>query len=179
VERADIGRAVAEEAHSDLIGAPILSRPSSSHRDREMGADDGVGSHHALVHIGQVHRAALAAHQAALASHELAQYARHRGAPRQRMRVAPIRAETPVAGPHRRTECGGNRLLADRQMAGALDQILEKQIIGALLDRANLELAAVQSQPRRRVDLVACSRPRPGRRLFYLQDHILLIRCVF
>src|SRR5260370_25947002 len=94
------------------------------------------------------------------------------------MRVAPISAEAPVAGLHRCTESGGNRLLPNRQMAGALDQVLEKQIIGALFHHANLELATVQGQPRRRVDLVGCSRPRPGRRLFYLQDHILLIRSV-
>src|SRR5882757_7488285 len=89
------------------------------------------------------------------------------------MGVPTICAEAPVAALHGRTESGGDRLLPDRQMAGALDQILEKQIIGALLDHANLELAAVQGQPRCGVDLVICSRPRIGRRRYICQGHIL------
>ncbi len=71
-----------------------------------------------------MHGAALAAHQTALTAHQFAQNARHRGAAGQRMGMTPIGAEAPVAGLHRHTESGGDRLLPDRQVAGALDQIL-------------------------------------------------------
>src|ERR1700689_3949750 len=89
------------------------------------------------------------------------------------MGMAAIGAEAPVAWLHRHSESGGDRLLADRQMAGSLDQVLQKQVVGTFLDGANLELAAVQGQPRRGCDLVTRSRPGRGRRLYFWQDHFL------
>ena len=89
------------------------------------------------------------------------------------MGMTPIGAEAPVAGLHRHTESGGDRLLPDRQVTGAFDQILEEQIIGAFFEHADFELAAVQGQPLRRVDLCIFSRPRRNRSLYFFQDHIL------
>jgi len=55
------------------------------------------------------------------------------------MRVPAIGAEAQIAGLHRHGEAGGNRLLAERQVAGALDEILQEEIEGALLGLANLD----------------------------------------
>ena len=44
-----------------------------------------------------------------------------------------IGAERQVALDHRLGETGGDRLLAEREMAGALDQVLQEQVVGALL----------------------------------------------
>ena len=138
-----------------------------------MSADDCIRAHYAVADIGQVHRATLAGHQAALTAHELTQDARHRGAARQCMSVAPISAEAPVPDLHCGSESGGDRLLSDRQVTGALDQILQKQVVGAFLQRANLELTAVEGEPRRCVDLVNCSRPQRSRHLHFFHDHFL------
>src|SRR5690348_17430781 len=53
--------------------------------------------------------------------------------------------------------------LAERQVARALDQVLQEQIERALLGFANLDLAAVEPQPRRLADVVVEARCR-GRR---------------
>ena len=91
---------------------------------------------------GQMHRAALAAHQADVAQHQFAEHALHRRAAGERMRVAAIGAERLVALAHRNAKPRRDRLLADRQMAGALDHVLEKEIEGALLAIADFHLKA-------------------------------------
>ena len=64
VEGADVRRAVAEEADRDLAGLAVLRGPRRPQRDRQVGADDRVRAHRAVLDAGQVHRAALAAEQA-------------------------------------------------------------------------------------------------------------------
>src|SRR6185369_9943924 len=100
-----------------------------------------------------MHRAALAAEQSTLAAHQFAEHALHRRAARERMRVAAIRAERPVVGTHRHAERSGDRFLAKRQVARALDQVLQKEIVGALLAVAQLELQAIKLALRFAADL--------------------------
>ena len=164
VEGADIGRAVAEEADRDILVALILRAPRGAAGDRQMRADDGVGAHHAVLHRGEMHRAALAAHQAVVALHELAQHLLHRHAARERVRMAAIGAEAEIAGLHRLGEAGGDRLLAEREMARALDQVLQEEIVGALLAVADLDLQAIELEPGRLADIVVQAIDRLERR---------------
>ena len=114
---------------------------------------------------GQVHRAALAAHQAVVALHQFAQHLLDRHAARQRMGVAAIGAERQVAWLHRPGEAGGNRLLAERKVARALDQILEEEIVGPLLGLPDYELQAEEFQSKLLADVIVpgwrppCLRP--------------------
>ena len=101
VERADVGGAVAEKAHRDVVLAAILRAQSGSAGDRQVRADDRVGAHHAVLDRGEVHRAALAAHQAVVALHQLAQHLLDRDAARERVGVPTIRAEAEIPRPHR------------------------------------------------------------------------------
>ena len=107
-----------------------------------MGADNRIRTEHAVLDGGQMHRAALAAHQADVTQHQFAEHALHRGAAGERMRVAAIGAERLVALAHRDAEPRRDRLLADRQMARALDHVLQKEIEGALFAIANFDQEA-------------------------------------
>jgi hypothetical protein len=122
-----------------------------------MSADDGVGAHRALGDVGEVHRAALPAQEAALAPHQLAQHARHRRAARERVGVPPVGAEGPVIRSHRHAEAGGNGLLPERKMARALDQVLQEEVVSALLAVAQLELHAVERELRLAADVIRSS----------------------
>ncbi len=148
VEGADIGGAVAEEADRDVLLALVLRAPGSAAGDRQMRADDGVGAHDAVFDGSQMHRAAFAAHQPVVALHQFAEHLLERHAARQRMGVAAIGAERQIARLHGGGAAGGDRLLAERQVARALHQVLQEQIEGALLGLANLDLHAKHAKPR-------------------------------
>ena len=67
-----------------------------------------------------------------------------------------IGAETQIARIHGGSESGGDGFLTERQMAGALHQILQKEIVGALLGFAEQHLRAVQVQAFFFADIVVC-----------------------
>jgi hypothetical protein len=158
VEGADIGGAVAEEADRNVLLSLVLRAPSRPAGDRQMRADNGVGAHHAVIHRRQMHRAALAAHQPIVALHQLAKHLFDRHAAGQRMRVATIGTKRQIAGLHGGGAAGGDRFLAERQMARALDQVLQKQIERALLGFANLDLQAIHPEPRLLADIIVEAR---------------------
>ncbi len=87
-----------------------------------------------------MHGAALAAHQAAIALHQFAEHGGHRRAAGQRMGMTAIGAEALVGRLHGGGETGGDGFLAERKMAGALDQVLQEEVIGALLAMADFHL---------------------------------------
>ena len=101
-----------------------------------------------------MHRAALAAHQADVPQHQLAEHSLHRRAASERMRVAAISAERLVALPHRDAEARRHGLLPDRQMAGALDHVLQEEIERALLAIANFHLEAEEPEATVKADVV-------------------------
>ena len=80
------------------------------------------------------------------------------------MRMAAIGAERKVARLHRLGEAGGNRLLAERQVAGSLDQVLEKQVVGALLRLTDGELRPVELETGGFADVVVAERRAGARR---------------
>src|SRR5229473_115211 len=69
------------------------------------------------------------------------------------MAVAAIGAEGVVVGAHRDGIAGGDRLLTECEVAGAAHQVLEEQLIGALLEIAQLDHQLIEAQPRRAVDV--------------------------
>jgi hypothetical protein len=60
VKRADVRRAITKKADRHLRGLAHLRGPGGADRDRQMRADDRVGTEHAAGGIGQVHRSAFA-----------------------------------------------------------------------------------------------------------------------
>ena len=74
----------------------VLRRPGRPERDRQVGADDRVRAHHAVLDAGQVHRAALAAEEAGPAAEQLGEDRRHRDAAGQRVVVPAVGAERVV-----------------------------------------------------------------------------------
>ena len=110
-----------------------------------------------------MHRAAFAAHQPVVALHQLAQHLLDRHAARQGVGVAAIGAERQIAGLHGDGKAGRDRFLAERQVARALDQVLQEQIEGALLGLADLDLDAIQAKPGLLADIVIEARLRRER----------------
>ena len=118
-----------------------------------------------------MHRAAFAAHQPIIPLHQLAQHLLDRDAARQRMSMAAIGAETQVAFDHGLGKAGGDRLLSEREMAGALDQVLQEQIVGALFRFAQAHLRAIQSQALGLADIVVQAGARLGLRPVFCCRH--------
>src|SRR2546423_14293525 len=132
-EGADVGGPVPEETYRDLSGLANLCRPGSPCRDRQMGSDDRVGAHRAMLDIRQVHRSALAMEHAVAATKQFGHGGRHRCAASECVAMAAIGAEGVVIGSHRHGVAPGDRLLTEREGAGAAYQGLAEQIVGALL----------------------------------------------
>ena len=70
-ERALVGAAVAGEGDATCVGALDLGRQADAADERRAAADDAVGAEHALVEVGDVHRAALAVADAGLLAVDL------------------------------------------------------------------------------------------------------------
>src|SRR5205085_10758397 len=92
-----------------------------------------------------------------------------------RVGVAPIGAEAKIARPHGGRKAGRDRFLAEREMARALDQVLQEQIERALLSLADLDLHAIPAQPHLLADLRVQLRllALGGRRPALLLEHDL------
>src|SRR4029077_18204876 len=70
------------------------------------------------------------------------------------MRVAAVGAECVVALFHGAAEAGRDRFLPEREMARALDQILQEQVVGALFGLPQAELRVVKLEPHLLADVV-------------------------
>ena len=99
----------------------------------EVRADDGVGAHHPLRRVGEVHRAALAAQDAVLPAQQLG-HAPRRG---------PCRAPASARAPGTWRTCSRPACIAapnpvaiasmpERQVRRALHQVLQEQVVRAL-----------------------------------------------
>ena len=77
VQGALFGRAVAEETDRDLIGLPGLGRQPGPARQRRPAAHDAVRPQHPLVHVGDVHGAALTLTDAGRLAVQLGHHALH------------------------------------------------------------------------------------------------------
>src|SRR5262249_56103202 len=101
--------------------------------------------------------------------HQLAKDLLDRDSAGQRMGVPTVGAETEVAGFHGGGKAGGDGFLTEGQVACAFDQVLQEQVVCALLRLADGDLRLVETQPHLFADVVvyavvACGRcPPPGR----------------
>ncbi len=154
VEGPDICGAVAEETYGDVVLALVLGAKRRPAGEGQVRADDRIGTHHPMLRGREVRGPALAAHQPVVALHQFAQHLFNRHTARERVRMPPVGAERQVAGLHRVGKSGRDRFLAEREVARALDQVLQEQVEGALFGFAQLDLGAKQPQPHRLADVV-------------------------
>src|SRR3954454_244412 len=106
-------RAFTEEAHRDLVGAAVLRAERGTRRDAGGAPDDRVRAEIAVLVVGDVHRAALAAAVAGLLAEQLREHAPDVGALRETVAVTAMRGRDPVVLPERAAHADGDRLLAD------------------------------------------------------------------
>src|SRR5919106_1621512 len=118
-----------------------------------MRPHDRVRAHCIVLCARQVHGAALARQDPVLAPEQLGHHRRHGCASNESVSVAPGGAERVVVVPHRLGESGGHRLLPQRQVARPLDEVLQKQVVGALFEVPDLADLAIHVEARRLVEL--------------------------
>ncbi len=70
------------------------------------------------------------------------------------MGMAAIGAEREITRLHCLGKTGCHRFLAERKMAGSLDQVLKEQVVGALFRLSKHNLCAVQFEPFLLADIV-------------------------
>jgi hypothetical protein len=85
-----------------------------------------------------------------VAKHQFAEEPLHGGAARQGVGMAPISAEGLVALLHGDPKTRRDCLLSDRQVTGALDQVLKEKVVSSLLAVPNLDLEPEGSSLRSR-----------------------------
>src|SRR4029078_1292468 len=153
-KRTNIRGAVTEKADRNILVAFVLRTPGGAAGDREMGTADGIGAHNAVLLRSEVHGPTLAAHQPVVALHQLAQYLLDRHATRKSVGMTAVSAEREIALLHGLGKASGDRLLPERQMAGALDQVLQEQVVGALFRLAQAHLRAIKGQALLLADIV-------------------------
>jgi hypothetical protein len=146
---ADVGRAVAELAQHDAVGAGVVERERRADRDRQVPADDAPAAEEAPVDVEQVHRAAVAAGDAGRLAEQLGHHAGRLGADRQRRAVVAVAREQVVGLAERLDGADVGRLLADREVAVAADPGPRVLLLRALLEAADQHHLA-EDAPRRR-----------------------------
>src|SRR5207253_296193 len=121
VEGTDVGGAVPEYAHHDLVALLVVDSVATAHSERERLADDGVAAVEAVLLAEQMHGPAPAVRGAGFLPKKL----RHH-----RLRVDPFGDRVPVLAivavdvilrPERRDGPHDGRLFPDIQMAEAAD----------------------------------------------------------
>ena len=92
VERAFVGRAVAEERNGDVLRLLEFLRERRADRDRRAAADDAVRAEHAEFHVADVHAAAFALAVAGRAAEQLGEHPIELAAFCDQVAVAAVRA---------------------------------------------------------------------------------------
>ena len=92
MERADVRRALAEEAGDDVGLFQVLKGQRATRRKRNAAADNSNGRKHAGVPVAHVHRPALAAATAGGFGKQFGHQARYRDSACDSVRVRPMRA---------------------------------------------------------------------------------------
>src|SRR5579884_58261 len=152
VERADVGRAVAEERDGDARLVAQLEREARADDGGQAAADDRVRAVVAALQVVQVHRPAVPV-RAAL---DLAVQLRHDGVgrrpARERVPVRAVRRREDVALLHRAAHADRDRLLADRDVQESRQLSRPEPLLHLLLEPANEEHPAQEVAQRLLVD---------------------------
>ncbi len=149
MEGADVRRAVAEDRHGDVVAAEHLGGVRRPGCDRDAGADDGERRQQPHRRGAQVHRPAAATEAAHRAAGDLAEHLVRRQPERQGVTVPAVRARDAVARSEHGCDADGDRLLALARVRRAVDQPLGEQLLGAVLEAADLEHPLEPGDPRR------------------------------
>ena len=112
-----------------------------------MGADDRVGTHSPGRRPGEMHRAPLAAAYSIGPTQQFRHQRTGWRTPQQSVYVTSIGAEGEIVRTHSGRESGCNRLLPGGEVRGSLDQSLEEQLVGVLLEDTRLEHQPVDAKP--------------------------------
>src|SRR5581483_10811603 len=127
-------RALAEEADRDLIRAAALRRERGPGGDAGRAADDRVRAEVAVLVVGDVHRAALAAAVARLLAEQLGEHPARLGALREAVTVPAVRRRDPVVPAERGAHADRDPLLADVQVRQARHLRAPVQLVRLLLE---------------------------------------------
>ena len=139
VERADVRRAVAEEAERHLIRCRDTA-PRSAGRWRSAGGAPTIANEPTTptAHVGEVHGAALAAAEPVGLAEDLAEGAVERSAHGEDRTVPAVRAGHRVAVPQRGGGADRHRLLALAEVGAAADETLGEHAMALVLEEADL-----------------------------------------
>ena len=119
MQHALVGSAVAEESHGDpLVAVLELGGECGADGQRDASGDDAVGAQHALAHIGDMHRAALALVGAGGAPEELGHHALGVNALGDAVAVSPVGAADVIVIGEVGANAGGDGLLPGGRMHG-------------------------------------------------------------
>src|SRR4051812_43022297 len=148
-------RALAEEADGDLVGSAELRAVGGAGGNAGGAADDRVRAEVAVLVVGDVHRAALAAAVTGLLAEQLREHPRDVRALRETVAVAAMRRRDPVVLAQCAADADGDRLLTDVQMREAGHLRAAVQIVRLLLEEADLRHPPVHLERELGVDLRA------------------------
>src|SRR5690606_5615712 len=109
-------RALAEEAHGHLPAAALLGREAGTRGDAGAATHDGVRPEVAVLLVGDVHRAALAAAVAGRTPQQFGEHQIEPGALRHAVAVAAVGAGDVVAAVERLAHAHGHGLLTGVQV---------------------------------------------------------------
>ena len=115
-----------------------LRREPGARRDPHAAADDAVGAEDALLDVGDVHAAALAAGVAGLLPQQLGHHHAHVAALGDAVAVAAMGAGDRVVLAEGGADADGDRLLADVGVGGAAHDAFAVQLVRPVLEGANL-----------------------------------------
>src|SRR5690606_8780835 len=140
VERALVGRTVAEHHNADLVGTAQLDAQADAYGDGDAAADNAVRAEVVALDVRNVHRAAAPPAEARLLAHELG----HRrldvvaAPPGDNVPVAAVVVEQVViAGTQRVGRAHRRGFLPDAQVHRAVNLAEGVQLLGLLLERAD------------------------------------------
>ncbi len=165
VDLALVGRAIAEIGEADVLVVPVLVGEGEPGTQRHVGADDAVPAIELLLLREHVHRAALALGVAALAAGQLGHHALGVHAAGEHVPVVAVSRDALIALDRRRLQPDDHGLLADIEVAEATDQPHAVELPSPLLEAADQQHVAVESQElvggRQVLAGAPCCRTRP------------------
>ena len=144
MERADVGRAVAEERHGNAWLAAHVKGKRGAGDHRQAAADDRVRSEVAALDVVQVHRAPVPARHALYLPVELRHQRVGVGAARERVAMSPVRGREDVPLRHGARHADGDGLLPDGDMQEAGQLACAELLLDLLLEMPDQQHLAVE-----------------------------------